>query len=481
MSKTILALTFAEVNQCNKVIVITINAKAEEDITVKDSWLGWASQSNITYQFHSKHSKDVYHLHDNDLLIINYESLFVRTKDRRQKIQLKEQVMNFIESCTYSNVAIIVDESHKMKNLQSMQTQAILKIKKELIARASKVYTYLLTGTPFTTGYIDLYTQLKMLDYPETKTNFVDRYCVKGNLPGLLGWQQPIVGYKNVDELYDTIHRYAITIKSEDVIDLPEQIFIYHPLEQSHSFKMLTTEFTNGKDILLENSKHKVKMIDTATYNYDKKLSNPYFRNIAYPQLKWIGETNGTFWLRARELSIGFQGSSSDYEWFDEERLRSIHSFLEMNKNNYIIFYNYTPELIQLFNICDKLGYNIDIFCGEIKSLDFYNEYANQTEQQRLTNVGNVILANFASGSTGMNWQLYSKVIIASIPLYKDYAQAIKRVHRPGQKDTVFYHLFYQKNWLDLSMMKALKEQKQYSQDMYMADLERINNIMEDK
>ena len=92
-----------------------------------------------------------------------------------------------------------------------------------------------------------------------------------------------------------------------------------------------------------------------------------------------------------------------------------------------------------------------------------------------------MILANFASGSTGMNWQLYSKVIIASIPLYKDYAQAIKRVHRPGQKDTVFYHLFYQKNWLDLSMMKALKEQKQYSEDMYMADLERINNIMEDK
>ena len=481
LGKTILALTFAEVNECNKVIVITINAKAEEDLRVKDSWMGWANQSHIKYQFHSKYSNNFYHLHSNDMLIINYESLFVRSKDRRQKIQLKEQVQNFINSCAYSNVAIIVDESHKMKNLQSMQTQAIFKIKRELMARASKLYTYLLTGTPFTTGYIDLYTQLKMLGYPENKTNFVDRYCVKGNLPGLLGWQQPIVGYKNINELYDTIHRYAITIKSEDVIDLPEQIFIYHPLEESHHFKMLTTEFVNGLEIIKEDSIRKKHIVDIEQYNHDKKFPNPYFRNISYPELKWVAETNGTFRLRARELSIGFQGSASDYEYYDEERLKSISSFLDLNRDNYIIFYNYTPELIQLFNICDKLKYNIDVFCGDIKSLDFYNTYANQTEAQRLTNVGNVIIANFASGSTGMNWQLYSKVIIASIPLYKDYAQAIKRVHRPGQKDTVFYHLFYQKNWLDLSMMKALKEQKQYSQDMYEADLERINNIMEDE
>ena len=100
------------------------------------------------------------------------------------------------------------------------------------------------------------------------------------------------------------------------------------------------------------------------------------------------------------------------------------------------------------------------------------------TESEKLVNRHNVIIANFASGSTGMNWQQYSKVIIASIPLYKDYAQAIKRVHRPGQKERVFYHTFYQQNWLDLSMQKALQEQKQYSQDMYEADLERVNKLI---
>lgn len=478
LGKTILSLAFAEVNNCTKVIIITINAKANESESVKDSWLGWAKQSSIKYNLHNKHSKDSFLIEQNDLLLINYESLFSRAKDKKSKVQLKDNVKEFILSCYRHNVAIIVDESHKMKNLKSLQTEAIFKIKSALKMQTNKVYSYLLTGTPFTTGYIDLYSQLKMLDYPDTKTNFVDRYCVRGNLPGLLGWQQPIIGYKNVDELFDLIHRYAITIRSEEVISLPEQIFVYHSVEESHQFKMLTTEYISGKEVVKENESHTNKIEDIEQYNVDKKVGNPYFRNIAYPELKWIAETNGTFWLRAREISIGFQGNSDDFEWYDNTRMNEIKSFLERNEDNYVIFYNYTPELFALFSICNELGYNVDIFSGEMKSLFFYEKFCNLTESEKLVTKKQVILANFASGSTGMNWQQYNKVIIASTPLYKDYAQAIKRVHRPGQKNRVFYHIFYQKNWLDLSMQKALKEQKQYNQDMYDADLERVNSMM---
>lgn len=478
LGKTILSLAFAEVNLCNKVIIITINSKAEESENINDSWLGWAKQSDIKYNFHTKHTDKQFLIENKDLLLINYESLFARTKNRKQKVQLKQNILDFIYSCANNNVAIIVDESHKMKNLKSLQTEAILKIKTYLKMQAKKVYTYLLTGTPFTTGYIDLYSQLKMLDYPDTKTNFIDRYCIRGNLPGLYGWQQPIIGYKNIDELYRLVHNYAITIHSEEVISLPEQIFIYHTNECSHSFEMLTTEYVKGIDVIKENDIHDLKISDIKQYETEHKVNNPYFRNIAYPELKWIAETNGTFWLRAREISIGFQGNSDDSKWFDMSRMNSIRKFLERNYDNYVIFYNYTPELIEIFNICEELGYNIDVFCGEIKSLHFYEKFCNLSESEKLVNKGNVIIANFASGSTGMNWQQYSKAIISSIPLYKDYAQAIKRIHRPGQKEKVFYHIFYQKNWLDYSMQKALKEQKQYTQDMYESDLQRINLLI---
>ena len=85
LGKTILSLAFAEVNKCNKVIVITINAKAEESENLPDSWIGWAKQSDIQYIFHKKHSDIQFKVEQNDFLIINYESLFSRAKDKNKK------------------------------------------------------------------------------------------------------------------------------------------------------------------------------------------------------------------------------------------------------------------------------------------------------------------------------------------------------------------------------------------------------------
>lgn len=482
LGKTPTSLAFAEVNQCTKVLIITINAKAEESRSIKDSWLGWASHSTMNYNFFDKWSKEDFNQNNNELLIVNYESLFSRKKDAHG-LQLKWNIEQFIRSCKGHKVAIIVDESHKMKNLQSMQTKSILLIQKKLRLTCEKLYTYLLTGTPFTQGYIDLYTQLKALGYPETKTYYIDNFCVRGNVPGLLGWQQPIAGYKNLTELYRTIHRYAITIKSEDVIDLPEQIFVDHLTDKSLQFDLLVNEKMPGmtiyNELMTRDLTNKDVDVYPEDYHTDKKINNPFYRNMAFPQLKWIADTTGVFWLRARQLSIGFQGNAGEAQWYDKRRLEEIKTFLENNEDNYIIFYNYTPELLELFEICNKLDYSIDVYCGEVKSLTFFEEYSNMTEEQKLVNKKRVILANFASGSTGMNWQQYNKVIIASTPLYKDYAQALKRVHRPGQKETVIYHLFYQQNWLDYSMMNSLKEQTDYNQDMFEADLQRINRLLE--
>ena len=131
-----------------------------------------------------------------------------------------------------------------------------------------------------------------------------------------------------------------------------------------------------------------------------------------------------------------------------------------------------------MYDICEELGYKTDVYCGEVKSLTYYDAYSKQTEAQRLTNTKNIILANFASGSTGLNWQLYNKCIIASLPLYKDWAQGIKRIHRTGQKRTTFYHIFIQDNWLDKSMYKALTESIDYSDKMFMSDLSRVNDMI---
>lgn len=483
LGKTPISLAFAERNNCTKVLIITINSKAIEDENTNGSWLKWATHSIISYNTFSKKSKQ--HFFSSlscDLLILNYESLFMRGNllERKKKITLKDNIIQFIKSCKDNNVALIIDESHKVKNLQSLQTGAIMQIKKQLLLTAKNVYTYLLTGTPFTTGYIDLYTQLKILGYEGTKSQFINDFCILGNIPGLLGWQQPIVAYKNIDKLFALIHKYAITIKSEDVVQLPEKIFVEHKSKCSLPFLLFTNEFAKGIDILKED-KNELRMLhlhSTKEYDTEIRKNNPYFRNIAYPDLTWTADTNGSFWLRARQLSIGFQGNSDKSLWFDKTRLTQLYTFLQEHEDNYIIFYNYTPELIEIYEICDKLNYNVDVYCGEMKSLTFYNKYTALNDAEKLVSKKNVIIANFASGSTGMNWQEYNKCIIFSMPLYKDYEQGIKRLHRLGQKNTTIYHIFYQSNWLDLSMKKALDNSCQYSQEMFESDLSRVNNLI---
>lgn len=227
---------------------------------------------------------------------------------------------------------------------------------------------------------------------------------------------------------------------------------------------------------------HKIKLnsIDMKRYNTESLCSNPFFRNIDYPNLDFFAETSGTAWLRARQLSTGFIGNASKAIWYDRARLNALEKFLSENEDNYLLFYNYTPELIEIFDICERLGYNIDVYCGEIKSLTFYDRYTSQDAATRLTNTKNIIIANFASGSTGLNWQEYNKCILFSTPVFKDYAQGHKRVHRLGQKaDRVLYYCFYQRNWLDANMRKALDGSIEYNEDLFQADLDRINSLKE--
>lgn len=485
LGKTPISLALAEQHCCSKVIVVSINSKVLEDEYVKGSWLYWSHFSNIKYNYNIKKQSN-FRVNENDFYLINYEQLFSRKKDRRKRNELSDNVKAFIESCTEDDTCcIIIDESHHMNDLQSRQTKAIVEIKRQLTRRTKHTYCYLLSGTPFTKGYIDLYSQLSFLGYPETKGHFIDEYCVRGNVPGLLGWQQPVVGYKNVPELFNVIHKYAITIESDTVENLPEQIFLDYTTHVSEQFKMFTTPKVNGKKLMSyigEFEKTQFALERIQTYDIDKNVNNPFFRDIdfniekEYSVGRWLADMSGTFWLRARQLSIGFNGNASLAKWFDKTRLEQLKDFLANNEENYVLFYNYTPELCELYDICTELGYNVDVYCGEIKSLIYYDRYEQQTDAERLTNHKNIIIANFASGSTGKNWQLYNHCIVFSLPVYKDWAQGIKRIHRVGQTKTVFYHVFTQDNWLDKNMYKALKEQVDYNSEMFDSDLARVND-----
>lgn len=485
LGKTVVFLAFAEAKESDKVIIITTAKKAEEDETIDGSFLFWASQMQIKYNLYnkkcnfrgegSKKWQKTITPQTKDLLIVNYETLY----DRKNNNELSTIMKDFINSCQGLKVTLICDESHKLKTLNSVRTNSVKKIQRELALRKNKVFTYLGTGTPFTAGYEDLYSQLKFVGWEENKTFFTDHFCIRGKVFGLMEWQQPIVGYKNIDQLYHVIHRFGITIKSDSVVKLPPQTFVYHKLPNTEDMTLMTCEklkleliekYIKDKEIVLPYALNESKQ--------GGKINNPFYRNINFPDPKWLAETAGVFWGRSRQLSVGFQGNSEEFKWFNKTRLQKLKELLEDEPDNYVLFYNYDPEFYEIFDICEELGYKVDVCNGSIKSEYFYQKYLKQSEGERLVNTKNIILANFGSGAEGGNWQAFSKCILFSLPVFKDWQQGLKRVHRMGQKETVIYHVFYSDNWLDQSMLQALKESKQYDLLMFESDLKRVQDLL---
>lgn len=483
LGKTPLSLSLGERHHCTRVLVITLNPKALEKETDRGSWQNWLTKyADGAMQVYGKKDEPEYRRNTPAALVINYESLYDRKQLKLQnQIVFSAPLKKFLDACAGQNVLLILDESHKIKDSKTTQTKTIYRIRNYLRA-CSNLYTFLLTGTPFSTGFIDLYNQLSFMGCPMRKSEFKDRFCVTGNVYGLLGWQQPIVGYKNIDKLFSLVHDYAVTIKSDDVVDLPDQIFVDHFCPKNEYFDLLTKKTLTSTKFTTLNAKRSaigVPYIEDPSVVQSVRpngsvLINPWFRDINFPKDTCRGDTPALLWLRARQLSIGFQSDENETIWYDISRINAIRNFLEEKHDNYVLFYNYYAEFYALFNMLEELGYNIDVYNGEIKSTKFYERYVEQDCDKRMSNKKNVILANFASGSTGMNWQQYNKCIVASIPLYKDWAQGIKRVHRIGSKEPVFYYIFRSDNWLDNDMWEALQTSQDYSQDMFNQKLNKI-------
>ena len=472
LGKTITSLALCEKNNINKIIVISIKSKVEESNEVKGSFDDYLNQMGFKIFKKDKNNKlEIERIRerfsqDSKLaLVINYHSFI--------KNEFPDYLKNFIRNCQGQKIVIILDESHKIKNTSSKTSKMISKMIKFLELN-NNLYLYLLTGTPFTQGFIDLHNQLNLLGWNISKTAFIDKFGIRGDIPGLYNWQQPIVGYRNIEELFEIVKKYAITELTKDNIKLPEQVFVDIILPKTLEFDLFTkrtySSFTLNKYLKSRNIN-----INESKNNKDILVSNPLFRNFNWPDDKFFAGTASTLWMRARQLSIGFQGNENNFVWYNYQRVEKLKEFLENNKDNYVIFYNYTPELKVIFEVCKELGYLIDVYCGQLKDLTFYSQYEKMNNDEKFNCKRRVIISNFASGSEGKNWQEYNKVIFFSTPLYGEYAQSLKRVHRIGQKNTVYYYNFYQNNFLDKQMLKALNGNVDYNVKMFQFDINKNN------
>lgn len=302
---------------------------------------------------------------------------------------------------------LILDESQAISNPTSKQTKGITKLKFDNLV--------LLSGTPCSNARYDkLYTQLKLLGLNMNKRSYEDRYCnffdmeKAGVRFRVLSKKNP---YKNVDELKSTMYDLGcVFMKTDEVIELPQQRFIDVPIKPSKYYK------TFVKD----------GYVDCGEYEY-------------------ISSSPTTDMLYQRQLCNS------------TEKLDMVKTLLESTDDRVIIFYNFNCELELLQQIVSKLKRPLSFVNGSEKNLNCYNN-----------NSDSVTLVQYQSGSSGVNLQKANKMIYYSPPIKSDFfEQSKKRIHRIGQDHKCVYYKLVTTNSIEQKIYNTLDLKRDFTEELF--------------
>jgi len=317
--------------------------------------------------------------------IINYDLLF------RRKELLK-----------LTDFTLMLDESSVIQNETSKRSKFIFKMKPSRVI--------LLSGTPTSGKYENLYSQLKLLGWDIDKKLYWKQYIDVEWLEVGEFKVPKVVGYKNVERLKSKLKQHgAIFMKTEDVLSLPEQV---HNL---------------------------VKVKSTKEYNYYIQHSI-----LKSDDLELVGDTTLTKRLYARMLA----------SCYNENKIDALKDLIDSTEDRLIIFYNFNKELEKLKSITDR---PISVVNGEIKDLTNYEEHENS-----------ITFIQYQAGSMGLNLQKSNKIIYFSLPERSElFEQSKKRTHRIGQNRTCFYYYLITENSIDEDIYELLEMRKDYTDELF--------------
>lgn len=322
--------------------------------------------------------------------VINYDLVF-----RRKELSQLE------------DFTLMLDESSLIQNETAKRSKFILK-------KLKPKNVILLSGTPTSGKYERLWSQMNLLGWNISKkmyyAQYVDMQISDDGYP-------IIKGYKNVERLKRKMREYGcIFMKSEEVLDLPEQNFI------------------------------NLNIPETKEYNHFKKHGI-----VKFDDVELVGDTTLTKLLYSRMLC----------GHYNDDKLKAFQDLAESTDDRLIVFYNFNEEAKKLIHIANELKKPWSIVCGEQKTLASYENFDNS-----------ITFIQYQAGAMGLNLQLANKIIYFTPPLSSElFEQSKKRIHRIGQNKPCFYYQL--KCGIDYKIYDTLEMRKDYTDKLFEGD---INN-----
>ena len=324
--------------------------------------------------------------------IINYELAW----RRKELLQLHD-------------FTLMLDESSLIQNRKAKQTEFILQLKPKNVI--------LLSGTPTSGKYENLWTQAQLLGWNISEDLYNSQYInwktieSDGFFHKIVDMDNP---YKNVDRLKQKFRDHgAVFMKTEDVFDLPEQTFTF------------------------------VNVPTTKEYRKFMKVGYVKFAD----GTELIGDQIFTKRLYARQL-CGI---------YNRDKLEAFRELLESTNDRVIVFYDFNDEFKQLVEIVGQLDRPWSVINGNMKALTAYEKCDDS-----------VTLIQYQAGAMGLNLQKANKIVYFTLPERSElFEQSKARIHRIGQDRPCFYWIMQCDGSVEENIYKTLQERKDFTDELF--------------
>lgn len=368
-----------------------------------------------------------------------FEKINKKLYNEKAKNYRKEQ-LDF--SFWGDNRLIILDESHKIKNMDARRTQILHKHKHYFD------YRFCLSGTPHPQGIQDLYSNLKFLDDNLVDANYVDFLHTIGEVGNSFSkYALASIDEEKANKLLERIKPYYCRRFLREVVkDLPEVIWkpVYIPFEGIQ--KQIYQSIVNEELTSIKEEKGFIQYKDLIVkFPYMMSvLSDPLL--IADKILELNGLKNWKF-----EDSIKFKTTRS-----------LVDSILEDDENEKIVIWEEHPETInRLGKAFEK--YNPICISGTTtpKGKEKYEWRDEQINKFKTDKKVKILIANPTTLGTGTNLQFVQHVIYFSRNAdFVNWDQSVSRTERIGMVGEVVYYVLIVDNSLDVHVDTILKDKE---------------------
>lgn len=281
---------------------------------------------------------------------------------------------------------LIVDECHKIKNIQSAQAQGLLNLDKSI----SKM---LMSGTILVNSPADLFCPMAICGLvPPNKWLFEKTYFEKDEYG-------QVYGYKNMKELHNIFFKNSLR-RTKDILDLPPKIYKQEWLEPSDEESDVLEQLYGNKEFKLDRISQPFEVLSILT--------------------------------RIRQATVAAELLTSQCKTSTKfNRLNDILEEAKLNNQKVLVFCPFTEALKLGLNYCS--AYKPKLVIGGMNS-----EIQKVVDDHENSEGFSVIFAQEATLGVGYTLKNTSIVVFLSPPWSQaSYDQCIDRTHRIGQKNTV--------------------------------------------